>query len=57
MNVRISPELLQRVADLAARKKLSQSAVIEAAVESFLSSDVADRHEAALTRRLDLLTR
>jgi hypothetical protein len=42
---------------LASRKKLSQSAIIQAAVTSFLSPDGADRREAAFTRRLDLLTR
>jgi hypothetical protein len=57
LNIYLSPELLQQIADLAARKKLSQSAIIEAAVTSFLSPDGADRREAAFTRRLDRLTR
>jgi hypothetical protein len=57
MNVYLPPELLQQVEDLAARKRLSQSAIIEAAVMSFLSPDGVDRLEAAFTRRLDLLTR
>jgi len=57
MNVYLPPGLLQQIADLAARKKLSQSAIMEAAVMSFLSPDGADRREAAFTRRLDRLTR
>jgi hypothetical protein len=57
LNIYLSPELLQQIADLASRKKLSQSAIIQAAVTSFLSPDGADRREAAFTRRLDLLTR
>jgi hypothetical protein len=57
MNVYLSPEILQQVADLAARKKLSQSAIMEAAVLSFLSPDGADRREAAFTQRLDQLIR
>ncbi len=57
LNIYFSPELLRQIADLASRKKLSQSAIIEAAVTSFLSPDGADRREAAFTRRLDLLTR
>ena len=57
MNVYLPPELLQEIADLAARKKLSQSAIMEAAVTSFLSPDGADRREAAFARRLDRLTR
>jgi Ribbon-helix-helix protein, copG family len=57
INVHLPPELLQQVADLAACKKLSRSAIMEAAVTSFLSPDGADRREAAFTRRLDRLTR
>ena len=57
LNIYLSPELLRQIAELASRKKLSQSAIIQAAVTSFLSPDGADRREAAFTRRLDLLTR
>jgi hypothetical protein len=57
MNVYLPPDLLEQVAELAARKKLSQSAIMEVAVTSFLSPDGADRREAAFTRRLDKLTR
>jgi hypothetical protein len=37
LNIYFSPELLRQIADLASRKKLSQSAIIQAAVASFLS--------------------
>jgi hypothetical protein len=57
MNVYFEPALLQRVEDLAVRKGLTKSAIIEAAVGSFLSPDAEDRREAAFTRRLDRLTR
>ena len=57
MNVYLPPELLQQIADLATRKKLSQSAIVEAAVTSFLSPDGSDRREAAFARRLDRLSR
>src|SRR5260370_16795672 len=57
MNVYFPPELLKQIADLADRRKLSQSAIVEAAVTSFLSPDGADRREAAFARRLDRLTR
>ena len=57
MNVYLPPELLQQIADLASRRRLSQSAIVEAAVTSFLSPDGADRREAAFARRLDRLTR
>lgn len=43
--------------ELAARRKVSKSAIVEAAVASFLSPDAADRLEGALSRRLDRLTR
>jgi predicted transcriptional regulator len=56
MNVYLPPELVAQVTDLATCKKLSQSAIMEAAVTSFLSPDGADRREAAFTRRLDRLT-
>jgi hypothetical protein len=57
MNVYFPPEMLRQIADLADRKKLSRSAIVEAAVASFLSPDGADKREAAFARRLDRLTR
>ena len=57
MNVYFPPELLREIASLADRKKLSRSAIVEAAVASFLSPDGADRREAAFARRLDRLSR
>jgi hypothetical protein len=57
MNVYFEPSLLQKVEDLAARKNLTKSLIIEAAVASFLSPDADNRREAAFTRRLDRLTR
>jgi hypothetical protein len=57
MNVYFPPEMLMQIAELADRQKLSRSAIIEAAVASFLSPDGADRREAAFARRLDRLTR
>jgi hypothetical protein len=57
MNVYFPPELLKQIADLADHKKLSRSAIVEAAVASFLSPDGADRREAAFVRRLDRRSR
>jgi hypothetical protein len=57
MNVYFPPALLKQIAELADRKGLSRSAIVEAAVASFLSPDGTDRREAAFTRRLDRLTR
>ncbi|MCH4540545.1 ribbon-helix-helix protein, CopG family [Ochrobactrum sp. A-1] len=50
-------DLLARLNDLADRRKLSRSAVAEAAIASFLSPDALDTREAAFTRRLDRLSR
>jgi hypothetical protein len=57
LNLYFDPATSRALDDLAARKKLSKSAIVEAAVASFLSPDGSDRREAALTRRLDRLTR
>lgn len=57
LNLSLPVEMLSRINDLADRKRLTRSAVVEAAVDSFLSPDHADMQEAALTRRLDRLSR
>jgi hypothetical protein len=57
LNVYFPPEMLTQIAELADRQKLSRSAIVEAAVASFLSPDGADRREAAFARRLDRLSR
>ncbi|WP_234685203.1 CopG family transcriptional regulator [Bradyrhizobium monzae] len=57
MNVYFPPELLKEISDLADRKNLSRSAIVEAAVVTFLSPDGVDRREAAFARRLDRLSR
>jgi predicted transcriptional regulator len=54
---RLPPELTRRLADYATRKRVSQAVVVERALESYLSPDGADRLEAALSRRLDRLSR
>lgn len=57
MNVYFPPAMLKEIGDLADRKGISRSAIVEAAVASFLSPDGTDRREAAYARRLDRLTR
>ena len=57
LNLSLPAEMIGRINDLASRKRVTRSAVVEAAVESFLSPDHADMQEAALTRRLDRLSR
>ena len=57
LNVSLPVGMITRINDLATRRRLTRSAIVEAAVSSFLSPDVADRLEAAFARRLDRLTR
>lgn len=56
-SIRLRADLVRRLADHAAVRRTTQAAIIEAALDSFLSPDGADRLEAALARRLDRLTR
>lgn len=57
MNVYFEPDLLKKVEALALRRNVSKSAVIEAAVTSFLSADASERLEAVFARRMDKLGR
>ncbi|MFT8731589.1 MAG: CopG family transcriptional regulator [Acetobacter fabarum] len=57
MNVYFEPELLKQVEALALRRNVSKSAVIEAAVASFLSADASERLEAVFARRMDRIDR
>jgi predicted transcriptional regulator len=54
---RLPPDLAGKLADYAARKRVPQAMIVEAAITSHLSPDSADRLEAALARRLDRMTR
>lgn len=55
LNVFVEREHAQRLEELAAVKGLSKSAIVAAALTSFLSPEGADRREAAIARRLDKL--
>jgi len=57
LNIYLSPGLHEEIARLSAKRRVSKSAVIEAAVASMLSPDSADMREAAFVRRLDRHTR
>lgn len=57
MNVYFDPALLKQVDALALRRNISKSAIVEAAVASFLSADASERLEAAMSRRMDKLGR
>jgi hypothetical protein len=57
LNLTLPVEVIAQINELSERKKISRSAIVEAAVASFLSPDAADRREAAFTRRMDRLSR
>jgi predicted transcriptional regulator len=57
LSVYLDPGLLAQLTELADRKQQPKSLVAEAAIVSFLTPDESDRLEAAISRRLDLLTR
>jgi hypothetical protein len=57
LSVYLDPDMLAQLTELADRKQQSKSLIAEAAITSFLTPDDADRREAAVARRLDLLTR
>lgn len=54
---RLPPDMSCQLAEFAIRKRASQASIVEAAIASFLSPDGSERVEAAITRRLDRLTR
>ncbi len=54
---RLPADLVRQLADHAKARRTSRTAIVEAALASYLSPDGADRLEAAVSRRLDRLTR
>lgn len=56
-SIRLSADLARQLADHAASRRVSQAAVIEAALLSHLSPDGPERLEAAFARRLDRIGR
>ncbi len=57
LNIFIEPDHAKRLDQVAAHKGVSKSAVIAAALASFLSPDGEDQREAAIAKRLDRLSR
>jgi predicted transcriptional regulator len=57
LSVYLDPDVMGQLAEHAARRDHSRSLVAEAAIESFLSPDAAERQEAAITKRIDQLDR
>src|SRR5690606_7418529 len=57
LNLFIQPEHAKRLDELSAKKGVSKSSIVAAALASWLSPDAADQREAAMARRLDRLSR
>ena len=57
LNIFIEPDHAKRLEQLAAHQGVSKSAVIAAALSSFLSPETAERREAMIVHRLDSLSR
>lgn len=57
LSVYLEPDLMNALADYAARREVSLSLISEAAIASFLSPDAEERKEAAIARRLDQINR
>ncbi|GAA4107076.1 CopG family transcriptional regulator [Aminobacter aganoensis] len=53
----LDSDVMNALADYAAKRDVSLSLIAEAAIASFLSPDATERKEAAITRRLDQLDR
>ena len=56
-NFRLPAELMRQLDAAALARQVSRAAIVEVALASYLSPDGADRLEAAVSRRLDRLTR
>lgn len=54
---RLPPELIRQLDGHARTKHVSRTAIVEAALASYLSPDGAERLEAAVSRRLDRISR
>jgi hypothetical protein len=57
LNIFLEPDHAKRLAETAALKGISQSTIVAAALASALSPDSADQREAAISHRLDRLSR
>ena len=57
LNLFIERDHARRLNELAAKKGVSKSSIVAAALASWLSPDAADQREAAMAKRLDRLSR
>ncbi len=57
LNLFIQPEHARRLDELAAKKGVSKSSIVAAALASWLSPEGGDKREVAIAKRLDRLSR
>ena len=57
LNAYFDSELFDRLEAIATSRRVPKTHIVEAALASFLTPDDADQREAAITRRLDRMTR
>ncbi|PJE43126.1 MAG: CopG family transcriptional regulator [Pseudomonas sp.] len=57
LNLFIQPEHARRLDELSAKKGVSKSSIVAAALASWLSSEAGDQREVAIAKRLDRLSR
>ena len=57
LNAYFDPDLFDRLEAMATSRRVPRTHIVEAALASFLTPDDADQREAAITRRLDRMTR
>lgn len=57
LNLFIQPEHAKRLDELAAKKGVSKSSIVAAALASWLSTDAGGQRDAAIAKRLDRLSR
>ncbi|MEL6800514.1 MAG: CopG family transcriptional regulator [Pseudomonadota bacterium] len=57
LNAYFDPDLFDRLEAMATSRRVPKTHIVEAALASFLTPDDADQREAAISRRLDRMTR
>jgi hypothetical protein len=57
LNAYFDPDLFDQLEAMASSRRVPKTHIVEAVLASFLTPDEADQREAAITRRLDRMTR
>lgn len=57
LNIYLSPEMSKRISSFSREKNLRKTSIVDMALQNFFSPESADQREAAISRRLDRLSR